>query len=327
MKRRNLLIALGAGLAVPFSPFAQQQDKVRRIGFLAGHSRSTTSSPNIYYDAFLQGMRELGYVEGRNLAIEWRFADGKFDRLPALAAELVQLAPEVILTHGTPGTIAAQRATRTIPIVFATMGDPVRAGVTASLARPGGNVTGLSIITGVVAPKQVELLKSVAPTAGSLAYLWNPTNLATDPKSRQAATGQIGWKFVLVEARTPQEIAHAFDTMTQAGIKAAIVSADGLFIFHRRLVVELAVKHRILTMHSLREDVEAGALISYGQNLTDYYRRAATYVDKILKGARPGELPVEQPTKIHLAINKKTAQALGITISKELLFRADEVIE
>jgi len=207
------------------------------------------------------------------------------------------------------------------------MGDPVRSGVAASLARPGGNITGLSLITGDVAPKQVELLKSLVPKAARVAFLWNPANPGFLLKAFQAAAGQIGWKFVPVEARTPEEIAHAFATMTQAGVEAVIISADGFFIVHRRQIVDLAMTHRIPAMHSYREDVAAGALISYGQNLADYYRRAATYVDKILKGAKPGDIPIEQPTKIHLAINLKTAKALGLAVSKEMLFRADELIE
>jgi putative ABC transport system substrate-binding protein len=330
LARRRLLIALGAGaLAAPLRAFAQQQDKVRRIGFLAARTRSTSSNPDVYYDAFVQGMRELGYVEGKNLLIEWRFADGKIERLPGLASELVRAKVEVIATHGTTGTQAAQRATRTIPIVFGSANDPVASGFAASLARPGGNITGLSLISVDVSQKHLELLKTLVPRMSRVAVLVNPGNssLPAVLKSIQAAAQQFGVKVLPADARTPEEIEHGFAAMRRERADAVIILNDTFFIGQRRQITELAARNRLPSMFPFREDVEAGGLMSYGQNLADHYRRAATYVDKILKGAKPSDLPIEQPTKIHLAINRKTAKALGLKIPQELLLRADEVIE
>ena len=328
--RRKLLIAFGAGsLAAPLGAFAQQQAKVRRIGFLAVRFRSTPSNPEVYYDAFVQGMRELGYAEGKNLVIEWRFADGKVERLPDLAAELVRANVELIVTHGTQATQAAQRATSKIPIVTAAVGDPVGTGFAASLARPGGNITGLSSMTADLTAKQIEFLMTIMPKLSRVAFLVNSTNPASADyvKSAETIARQSGLKVVTLEARNPGEIERAFAAMTQARVEAVIVAADAFFLGQRRQLAELTLKNRLPSMFYYREDTLAGGLISYGQNLADHYRRAATYVDKILKGAKPGELPFEQPTRIHLAINRKTAKVLGLTVSKELLFRADEVIE
>ena len=329
--RREFLIASGAGLcllAAPFASFAQQESKVRRIGFLALRSRSTAPNPDPYYDAFVKGMRELGYVEGKNLVTEWRFADGKYGRLPALAAELVQMKVEVIVTQG-PGTQALQRVTSTIPIVFVAVNDPVGSGVVANLARPGGNVTGLSLMAVDLGPKHLELLKTMMPGLSSVAVLVNFGNAGHPAilKSVQAAAQQVGIEVLPVNARAPEEIERGFATMTRERAEAVIIVADGFFFAQRQHIAGLVLKNRMPSMFSSREEVEAGGLMSYGQNLIDHYRRAATYVDKILKGARPGELPIEQPTKVHLAINLRTAKALGITVSKELRFRADEVIE
>ena len=328
--RRRLLIALAAGaLAAPLSSLAQQQGKVRRIGFLAVRSRSTPSNPDAYYDVFTQAMRELGYVEQKNLVIEWRFADGKYERFPSLAAELVRMKPDVIVTHSTPATQALQRATSTIPIVAAAFGDPVASGFAASLARPGGNITGLSLISIDVSQKHLEFLKAMVPKLSRVAVLVDPNTSSLVPilKSVQAAAQAIGVGVLPVEARDPEEIERGFAAMRRERADAVIILPDSFFIGLRRQITELAVQNRLPSMFSLREDVEAGGLISYGLNLTDNYRRAATYVDKIFKGAKPSELPIEQPTKIHLAINLKTAKALGLVVSKEMLFRADEVIE
>ena len=327
--RRRLLIALGAGaLTATLGAFAQPPGKVRRIGGLAVRSRSTPSNPEIFYDSFTQGMRELGYVEGKNIVIEWRFADSKFERLPGLAAELVRLNPEVIVTHSTPATEALQRATRTIPIVT-NVNDPVGSGFAASLARPGGNITGMSIISADLSPKQLELLQAIVPKLSRVAVLMNPNTSSLAPvlKSVQAAGQTIGVQVLPVEARNPEEIERGFAAMRQERADALIILADAFFIAHRRQIAELAMKARIPTIAWARELVEAGGLLSYGQNLADNYRHAATYVDKILKGAKPRELPIEQPMKIHLVINRKTAKALGITIPQSLLLRADEVIE
>lgn len=331
MNRRDTvlaLVALGAASG-PLASVAQQQGKVRRIGFLAVRSRPTPSSPNVNYDTFVRGMRELGYVEGKNLVIEWRYADGKYERLPGLAAELVRLKPEVIVTHSTPATQALQRATSTIPIVTAAVGDPIASGFAASLAHPGGNITGLSFITPDVYPKQLELLKSMVPALSRAAVLVDSRNARypANLKSVQAAAQQLGVKILPVDARTPEEIERGFAAMRRERADAVIILADAFFLGQRREIAELVARNRLPSMHYYREDVEAGGLMSYGQNLADYYRRAATYVDKILKGAKPGELPIEQPTKIHLAINRKTAKALGLVIPQELLLRADEVME
>ena len=326
MKRRGTLIVLGAGLAAPRLLLAQQAN-VRRIGFLGARSRSIPSRPDPAYDAFVQGMRELGYVEGRNLVIEWRFADGDSDRLPGLATDLVRSKPEVIVTHGTPATLAARKAAGAIPIVFAALGDPVRSGVVASLARPGGNLTGLSLITADLASKHIELIMTLLPKAKQFALLWNSGNPATRVATYKKVAEHAKVKLVPVGARTRDDLPRAFDEIARLGVGAAFISADTLFAFNRRSIVELAAKHRIPTLHYFREDVLAGALISYGQNLPDYYRRSASYVDRILKGAKPADLPIEQPTRIHLAINRKTAKTLGITVPNEFLLRADELIE
>ncbi len=331
MNRRETvfaLLALGL-LAAPLSSLAQQVAKVRRIGILSGRSRSTPSNPDVTFDAFTQGMRELGYIEGKNLTIEGRFADGKYERLPGLAAELVRMNLEVIVTHGTPPSEVLQRATRTIPIVAVAMGDPVASGIAASLARPGGNITGLSLMNIDLTPKRFELLKLIMPALSRVAVLMNPGNSGHPAilKSVQAAAQPLGVKILPVDARTPDEIEHGFAAMKRERADAVIILGDPFFPGQRRQITELVARNRLPSMFYFREDVEAGGLMSYGQNITDFYRHAATYVDKILKGAKPGELPIEQPTKIHLAINRKTAKALGLTVPQELLLRADVVIE
>ena len=328
--RRRFLIALGmSAVATPFVSSAQQQSKVRRIGFLAVRSRSTSSNPDVLYDAFVEGMRELGYVEGKNLIIEWRFADGKFERLPGLAAEVVQMKVELIVTHSTPAMQALQRASGIIPIVTATVSDPVGNGFAASLARPGGNITGLSIIAIELNPKRLELLKIMIPTLSRVAILVNPGNPSHPAvlKSVQAAAQQVGIKILPVNARTPEEIERGFAMMKREHAEAVIIAADAFFFGQGRQIAELALKNRMPSIFQDREHVEAGGLMSYGQNVTDFFRRAATYVDKILKGAKPGELPIEQPMRIHFAINRKTAKELGLNITNELLLRADKVIE
>lgn len=314
---------------MPLGSFAQQSSKVRRIGFLHARSRSTPSNPDPYYDTFTQAMRELGYVEGKNLAIEWRFADGRYERLPALATELVQAKVEVIVTHVSAGALAAQGATRTIPIVSMSLGDPVASGMAASLARPGGNVTGLSLITGDIYPKQIELLRTMLPKATRIAILSNPTSPTrhANLKSVGDVAQRIGFSIMPVDAAAPEEVERAFAAMARDRAEAAIIFSDSVLVGFRRQIVELTAKHRLPSVFYYREDTQAGGLMSYGQNIPVYYRLTAVYVDKILKGAKPGDLPIEQPTKIHLAINRKTAKALGIAIPQELLLRADEVFE
>ena len=334
--RRRLVAALGAcALAspltslAPLAAFAQEAGKVRRIGFLGVRSRSTPSNPDVYYDAFVQGMRELGYVEGKNRVIEWRFADGKYERLPDLADTLVQMKVEVIVTHSTPGTRAAQQVTSSIPVVTAAALDVVGSGFAKSLAHPGGNITGLTQIVPDVTPKHIELLRIIVPRLSRVAVLMNPGNTAHSGilKGIQATAQQVGIKVLSIEARTSEEITHGFATMARDRAGAVIVIADGFFIGQKRLIAEAGIKNRMPTMSSYREDVEAGGLMSYGQNVADFYWRAATYVDKILKGTKPGDIPIEQPMRIHLAINRKTAKALGLKINNEPLLRADEIIE
>lgn len=329
-KRRKLVIALGAGaLAAPFGSFAQQQGKVWHIGFLAMRSPATSNRTKVTYGAFLRGMRELGYVDGKNLIIEWRFADGKDERLPGLAAELVQLKVDVIVAAGVQPTSAAQKATTTIPIVMGNNSDPVGNGFVGSLARPGGNITGLSNLTGDLGPKYFEMLRRMAPKLSRLAILMNPTNVshAMFLKTVQAVAQKSSVNILPVEARSPKEIENAFSTITRHSAEAVIVANDLFFDQQLRQIAELSAKNRLPSVAAVQEYVEVGGLMSYGPNFAENYRRAATYVDKILKGAKPGDIPVEQPTKLELVINRKTAKALGLTIPQSLLISADKMIE
>jgi putative ABC transport system substrate-binding protein len=274
-------------------------------------------------------MRELGYVEGRNLAIEWRSAEGKGERLPELAAQLVQLKVDVIVTAGTPATSAAQKATGTIPIVIAAATDPVGSGFVKSLSHPGANITGLSSLSLDISPKNLEIMLSIVPKLSHVALLMNPANSSHVAvlKSTQAAAQKLNIKVLPVEARTAPEIERAFSAMTREHAGAVIVAIDSFFIQQGGQIAALAAKNRLPSMGGSREYVEAGGLMSYGQNLGDNSRRAATYVDKILKGAKPGDLPVEQPETFELFISRKAAKALGITIPESILVRADKVIE
>ena len=326
--RRRFLIGAGALVATPMSR-AQKSAKVWRIGFLALRSRSTASRPDDHYDAFVAGMRDLGYVEGKNLVIEWRFAEGQYERLSGLANELVQKKVEVIVSQGTPGTWAVQRATSTIPIVFPAMNDPVGSGVVASLSRPGGNTTGLTDINVDLSPKQFELLKTIHPKLLRTALFIHPGNRAHPAvlNNVQKAALDVDVQVIPVSASTPEEIERGFASMMENRAEAVMTPADGFYIGQAKRIAELAIRHRVPTIFTDRGNVKAGGLMSYGQNLSELYRRAAIYVDKILKGAKPSDLPVEGPTTLHLAINLKTAKALGLTIPRELLLRADEVIE
>ncbi len=328
--RRKLLIALGAGaLAAPLGSFAQQPSKVWRIGFLSPRSRPNSLESDVLFDAFLRGMRELRYVEGKNLVIEWRFADGNYERLPDLAAELVRLRVDVIVSAGTNAISAAQKATATIPIVMATSPDPVGLGFVKTLAHPGGNITGLSNLNVDTSPKHLEMLLSMVPKLSRVAILGNSANLqnAMNLKDFQAAAQRTNVRILPADARTAPEIEKAFSAMVREKAEAVIVARDGLFIQQVRQIAELAVKNRLPSISALLEYVEAGGLMSYGSSDTDHYRRAATYVDKILKGAKPGDIPVEQPTRFELFINGKTAKALGLKIPQSILVQATRVIE
>ena len=325
--RRKLIIALGAGaLATPFSLLAQQQSKVWRVGFLAQRQISISESDN-YYGPFRQGMRELGYVEGKNLMIEWRSAEGKSERLQDFAMELVRLKVDVIVATSTPCVSAAKKATTTIPIVMGSILDPVGSEFVKSLAHPGGNITGLSNLTGDISSKLLEMLLKIAPKVARVAVLVNPSNLAHANvlKNTQAAAEGVAVKVLPVEAQTPQEIERAFSAMSLEAVGAVIVVRDGLFNQQARQIVELATKNRLPSIFANREYTDG--LMSYGSNTADIFRRSATYVDKILKGAKPADLPIEQPTKFELIINGKTAKALGLKIPQSLLIMADKVIE
>jgi len=329
MNRREALLSLLLLGVIPLRSFAEQQSKLWRVGFLASRQRPASPNSDIFYGAFAQGMHELGYTEGESLVIEWRFADGHFERLPGLAAELVRLKVDVIVTSGSPATRAAQEATTTIPIVMAGVGDPLESGFVKSLARPGGNITGVSLLLGDMAPKQLEMLLRVAPKLSRTAVVFNPDNFSQFPllKNVQAAARKVNVTILPVELRTPQEIEKAFATMAQANAEALIILPDPISNDHLQQIAKLAVRNHLPSVDSMREFVAAGGLMSYGQNYRDNFRGAATYVDKILKGATPGDLPIEQPTKFEMFINRKTAKALRLTIPQSLLISADQVIE
>ena len=328
MDRRTFAGAVaGALLTLPLTATAQQAGKVPRIGFLSPNS-AEVSQPRLA--AFRQGLRERGWVEGRNIVIEWRFAEGKVDQLPALVAELIRLKVDIIVTTSSATTWAAKDATKSIPIVMAVSADALGEGLVTSLAHPGGNITGMTFLVGPeIAGKQLELLKEVAPAASRVAVLTNPTNRshATLIRELKAAARAFGVQLQVLDARSPDQLDNAFAAMTRERAAALLVLTDSMFIGQQRQIADLAARSRLPAMYYQREFVDAGGLISYGASLSDIFRRAATHVDKILKGAKPGDIPVEQPTKFELVINLKTAKALGLTIPQSLLLRADEVIQ
>jgi putative ABC transport system substrate-binding protein len=304
---------------------AQQSEKLWRVGFLTLNSPSLVAKSTA---AFVKGMRELGYVEGRNLIIEWRFAEGNFERLPDFATELVRLKVDVIVAVASAAIGAAQKATSTIPIVMATTGDPVGSGFVKSLSRPGGNVTGLSNMSGDTAGKLFDLLLTVVPKPSRVGVLVTPTSTTYRAilDSITSAARQAGVNALVVEASTPLEIENAFGTMARERVSAVIVGSAPLFGVQRHQIVDLALRHRIPSIFGVRAYAEAGGLISYGADLTVNYVRAAVYVDKIFKGAKPADLPVEQPAEFELVVNMRTATKLGITIPQTILLRANEVI-
>ena len=330
MDRREAILAfvmLGAACAPP-TAFAQPLGKVWRVGVLLPASRPASLSPEAA--ALLRGLQALGYAEGKNLQMEWRHADGKYDRFAGLAAELVQLKMDVIVTGGPAATGAAQRVTTTVPIVMANSDDPVASGFVKSLAHPGGNITGLSNISGEIGPKQLEVLLGMVSGLSRVAVLVNPTNassIAMVLKPLHSVAQTKGIVMLSVEARTPQEIEAAFTRIVNEKAKAVIVVQDALFSQQRSQLADLAAKHRLPAIGRDQSYAGAGGLMSYGPNGLDNFRRVATYIDKIFRGASPGDLPVEQPTKFELVINLKTAKALGLTIPASVLLRADRVIE
>ncbi len=323
---RLVLLSLFS-LTLPLAAEAQQTAKVPRVGWLS--PGSSTSDEN-FLASFRDGLRELGWVVGQNIAIESRWAEGRFERLPDLAAELVRLKVDVIVASVTQASLAAKHATGTIPIVMVGVGDPLGSGLVASLARPGGNVTGPSSMLAEASGKQLALLKETVPKASPVAVLWNPANpvwQAAALRQTEVTAEALGLRLQLVEARGPDELEGAFEAMTRERAGALFVPADIIFVRHAQRIADLAARHRLPAMYGFREHVQAGGLMSYAANFAVMFRRAATFVDKILKGAKPADLPVEQPTKFELVINMKTAKALGLTIPQSLLLRADEVIQ
>ncbi len=329
MERRTFLGVITSGLlAAPLAAEAQQAASLPRIGFLAPASLSDPRVPP-YIRAFQEGLRELGYVEGRNIAIEFRWAEGQYERLPGLAAELVRLNVNIIVAAGPNAIQAAKQATATIPIVMAAVGDPVGTGFVASLARPGGNITGVSNMLPDLVGKQLELLKEVLPTVSRVALLGNPANPANASLERQAqdAARTLGVRLQPLWARDLREIDSAFTATKMERADALIVLTDTMLINHRARVIDHAGQRRLPAVFGVSQFVEAGGLLAYGPSFADGYRRAAPYVARILKGAKPADLPIEQPRKFELVINLKTAKALGLKIPPSLLQRADQVIE
>jgi len=330
MERRAFIALLSGGalLAVPLAASAQARTKARRLDFLTPRSRPSSPDRDAFSEAFMQGMRELGYVEGKNLVIEWRYADGNYKSLPDLAAELTRMDLEVIVTYGTAAAQALKKATSSMPIVVAAAVDLVGSGIVESLRRPGGNIRGLSAIGVDLSPKHVELMKTMMPRLTSIAVLMNPGN-STHPailKNVEAAAEKLGMKVVPAAARVPNEIEGAFDAASRKGAGAVIVATDAFYSGQGPRLADASIRHRMPTISIYDENVHAGCLMSYGQDIASFHRQAATYVDKILKGAKPGDLPIEQPTKFELVINLKTATALRLTVPPLLLGRADEVI-
>ena len=313
-------------LTVPLTSTAQQAAKVPRLGLLLPGSASASAH---LIEAFLHGLRDLGYVEGRNITIEYRFAEGQADRLPALVADLVRLQVDVLVIDGPAALRAAQHATTTIPIVMTIGGNAVAQGFVASLAQPGGNITGLSGFGVELSGKRLEILKEVVPEVSRIAVLWNPTNPASPPflRETQVAAQALGVELQVLEVRTPNEFEGAFAAAISGHAEALLVIGDTFLLYgNRTRIVDFAQQHRLPGMYPHRGYVDAGGLMFYGVRWTALFHRAATYVDKILKGAKPADLPVEQPTKFELVLNRKTAQALGITFPPTLLILADEVI-
>jgi putative ABC transport system substrate-binding protein len=324
-----LLVTLAIGLlAASLWADAQQAGKVYRVGYLGPPTRKSVEH---VVQEFEQGLSRLGWVLGQNLLIEYRWAEGKYERLPALAAELVQLKVNVIVAPSSAPILAAKKATSSIPIVMIVPGDPVASGFVQSLARPGGNITGTTLFAGLeIVGKQLQLLKEAVPPVSRVAVLWNPANPGLKPVLREVETAARSLNIELqpvLEARRPEDFDNAFAVMRREHAGALFVLGDPMFVVHRARLAELATMSRLPTMFILREFVEAGGLMAYAANQRDLFRRAAVFVDKILKGAKPADLPVEQPTKFELVINMKTAKALGLTIPPSVLVRADQVIE
>jgi putative ABC transport system substrate-binding protein len=318
-------IALGAIMAgAPLTAAAQQPGKVFRIGILSPAERSSTK----IFDAFREGLRDLGYIDGQNIRIEYRLAAGDTSRLQAMAGELVRLPVEVIVTDTQKSAVIVHEATRTIPIVGATLGpDPVAAGLATSLAHPGGNVTGFSGFGVELAGKRLQLLKEASPAISRMAALWNPAMPISVRRATEEAARTLGMQLRTIEVAAPDEILAGFEAAAASGAEGLVVLPDALFWNHRTRIVPLAVKYRMPAIYPEREYVDDGGLLAYGASVPDNFRRAAGYVDKILKGAKPADLPIQLPTKFELVVNLKTAKDLGLTVPPSILARADEVVE
>lgn len=326
MRRRGFLTMLGAAAIAPRLAAAQQARKLPRIGFL-GNSTPTLEAKLV--GSFREGLRDLGYIENQNISIEYRWAEGKYERLPTLIAELIASKVDVIVTAGTPAALAVKKATASVPLVMVAVGDPVGTGLVASLAHPGGSATGLTSIAPELEGKRLELIKQAVPGVSRVAVLWNPANAYQigDEKEVRAAAGVLGIPILSLALRTPEEFDAAFATILSERADAVMVLADRVFLHNRKRIIDFVTKNRLPTMNAYRELVEAGGLMSFGPNYAVMHRQAAAYVDKILKGTKPADLPVEQPARFEFVVNLKTAKALDIRFPQTILLRADEVIE
>ena len=325
VRRAGLVVTLALGILVAPLAHAQRSGKVPRIGFLG--NTTPVLEANLV-GPFREGLRDLGYVEGQNILIEYRWAEGKYDRLPALIAELIALKVDVIVTAGTPATLAVKKATASVPLVMIAVGDPVGTGIVGSLNRPGGNITGLTSISPELEGKRLELLREVVPGISHIAVLWNassPLQVVAE-KQTQAAARVLRMKMLSLGVRTQEEIEAAFATILRERPGALLVLADRLFLQHRARIMDFATKHHLPGVQAYRELVEAGGLMSYGPSYAGMHRRAAYFVDRILKGAKPADLPVERPATFELVINLKAARVLGLTIPQHVLLRATELI-
>jgi putative tryptophan/tyrosine transport system substrate-binding protein len=324
MRRREFVTLLGGAAAWPLAARAQQP-AIPVIGLLSPESATTGNVNGLH-----EGLRELGYVEGRDIRFEYRWAEGRYEQLPDFAAELVRLKVDVIVAFVTQAALSAKSATGTIPIVMVGVGDPVESGLIASLAHPGGNVTGTSSLSAEIVGKQFQLLKEITPNASRFTAIWNPANpvwQALQLKHAKAAARALGIELQILEAKTPNEFDAAFETIDREGIRALVILLDPVYMTHYRSLVGLSLKRRLIATMAFRAFADAGGLMSYGTNFADQYKHAAVYVDKILKGAKPAGLPVEQATKFELVINLKTARTIGIEIPTSVLLLANEVIE
>jgi putative ABC transport system substrate-binding protein len=326
MNRREFITLVGGAAAWPLAARAQQAGKMYRIGFLGN---STAALEGSLVGSFREGLRDLGYVEGQNILIEYRWAEGQYEQFPALIAELLAQRVEVIVTAGTPASLAVKKTTTSVPLVMVAVGDPVTTGLVASLARPGGNITGLTSTSEELDGKRLELLREVIPKLSHVAVFWNPENptLLTSLKEMRAAAQVLGIKVQVLEVRTPADLEETFKAIVRERPGALLVMGDRLFLHNRQRIMDFATKQRLPVVPGHPELVEAGGLMSYGASYPGMHRRAAYFVDRILKGAKPADLPVERPTKFELVINLKTARALGLGVPPTLLARADEVIE